>query len=97
MHGTKYNKVTITLAVLVLVLFSILLYSFVIKPSYSGYVTKIQNQGVALTLNAILSQVQQNGYVQIPLGNQTITLINSQLITPQFCAKILQQGYNSTG
>ena len=85
-RGLKNKRVVLFAVVAVLVL--LVLYAFVVHPAVNGYVVKLQNQsmiqgvnqGVIYTLDTILSQVQQKGYVQIPAGNnQTLTLINPQL------------------
>lgn len=70
----RTNVVIGFLVVLVVVLAGILLYTLVIKPSISGYAVKYQQQGVQIAVSAILTQLQQNGFVQIPLGNQTLYL-----------------------
>jgi len=63
------NIVIAILVLLVLVLGSVVAYTFAVKPFISGYVTKTYNQGAADALSIILGQVQQQGYVEIPLGN----------------------------
>lgn len=75
MRGEK-NKLTIGLVIISAVLLIVVLYLLVIGPAINGYAVKAENYGVTSTLNAIISQVQQNGYVQIPAGNnQTLILI----------------------
>jgi len=63
------------LVLIIVVLAGILIYTFVIVPSLTGYVVGKQNEGVQIAINSILLQVQQNGFVQIPVGeNQTLFL-----------------------
>ena len=63
------------LVLIIMVLAGVLIYTFVITPSLTGYVVEKQNEGVQIAINSILLQVQQNGFVQIPVGgNQTIFL-----------------------
>ena len=70
------NRILIAvLIILVAVLGGMVLYSFALKPAISGYVVNAQNQGVNLAVASIVSQIQQQGYVQIPVGNQTLVLV----------------------
>ena len=73
----------------VIVLALLVVYAFILKPTLNGYAVKLQNEGVTYTLDAIISQVGQNGYVQLPVGNQTVTLI-----LPELCSEFPQ---NSSG
>lgn len=68
------NTLIIALVLVIVVLVGIIVYAFVIKPAYIGYVTQKQTEGVQIAVNAILAQIQQNGFVQIPIGNQTLFL-----------------------
>lgn len=64
------------LIAVIVVLALVLLYAFVVQPSMNGYAVKLQNEGVAYTLSLILAQVQQNGYVEIPVSeNQSLVLV----------------------
>ncbi len=70
------NRILIAvLLVLVVVLGGMVLYSFALKPAINGYVINAQNQGVNLAVASIVNQIQQQGYVQIPVGNQTLVLV----------------------
>ncbi|HTZ41662.1 MAG TPA: hypothetical protein VMC07_00435 [Candidatus Omnitrophota bacterium] len=81
MENMRHNrkKLVIFLTGIIIILALILAYIFILRPSLNGYAINLQKQGSLYTLNAVLSQVQQNGYVQIPVGNQTLTLIPPQL------------------
>mgnify|MGYP001586570685 FL=1 len=70
----KNLKIAI-LALIIIVLAGVMVYSFVIKPKISGYNVEKQTEGVQIAINYILTQLQQNGFVQIPLGNQTLILV----------------------
>jgi len=90
----KKSRLVVILVAIVIIMAVILLYAFVIRPSYSGYVTSLQNQGavqgVNYTLNTIMSLLQQNGgVVQIPVPgtNQTVTLYAQQIL-PQVCSQL---------
>lgn len=78
------NRTNVLIAILVLiivVLGGVMVYYFVIKPSYTGYVVEKQIEGENICVAKILTQLQQNGFVQIPLGNQTLILV--QYAPPQ--------------
>jgi len=71
------NRTNILIAILVLVIIvlaGIMVYTLVIKPKISGYTAQKQTEGVQIAVNYIVAQLQQNGFVQIPVGNQTIYL-----------------------
>ena len=72
------RTLVIVLIGVVIVLALLVVYALIIKPSINGFAVKLQNEGVTYTLDAIVSQVQQNGYVQIPVGNQTLVLVPYQ-------------------
>ena len=71
------TRLTMTiLVILVILLAGTLLYFFVIQPAIQGYVIDRQNEGVQIAVGTILTQIQQYGYVQIPVGeNQTLVLV----------------------
>lgn len=77
----KPERISLVLGILVfiiVVLAGIVIYAFVVKPAVSDYVYNKQisayNQGQTDLLNNILLQIQQAGYVGIPVGNQTLVL-----------------------
>mgnify|MGYP001607312396 CR=1 FL=1 len=67
------------LLIIIVVLLLIMLYAFVIKPAMNGYVVKKQTvayaQANADIWNGMLMQLNQNGYVQFSVGNQTLILV----------------------
>jgi len=73
------TKVTMTvLIVLVVILAIAVVYAFVVGPAISDYVANKQisayNQGQSDLLNNILLNIQQVGFVRIPVGNQSLVL-----------------------
>ena len=53
-----------------------------VKPSFDGYVVEKRTEGYQIAIRDIVSQVQQNGFVQIPVDeNQTLFL--APLVNPQ--------------
>ena len=69
----RKNIAIIALILIIIVLAGILVYTLSIKPA----IEKTAEQNV---INALLLQLQQQGYVQLYIGNQTIILVpyNSQ-------------------
>lgn len=69
------TSVLITILVLVIVILAgILIFTFMVRPAFSGYVVEKQTEGYQIAIRDIVFQVQQNGFVQIPVGNQTLFL-----------------------
>lgn len=81
--GTENRRIGLIIGILVgiIVLLSVLLAYFLwAKPTYQGFVGEKQqeayNIGQVELLNGILVQIQQQGFVQIPLNeNQTLYLM----------------------
>ena len=73
----------IALIALIVLMLAIFTYVFLVRPAINaqaiGWANKGYEQGQIDMINAVLSQIQQNGYVQIPAGeNQTIILVPYQ-------------------
>lgn len=86
----RKNILIVVLTLVVVILALVMIYGFIIQPAISGYSTQKQTQGAQIAANTILSQivtqVQQNGYVQVPVGaNQSLTLVPIQL-----CSRFVQ-------
>ncbi|MEK6760622.1 MAG: hypothetical protein AABX93_01730 [Nanoarchaeota archaeon] len=77
MNQKRFN-ITIVLAILVVILLAVVIYAFAIKPAMNGYVINAQNTGIQYAINAILLQIQEKGYAEIPVGNQTLILVPYQ-------------------
>lgn len=77
------NVLIVVLVAVVVILAGIVVYAFVVKPSISGYNVQKQNEGVQIAVNYIVAQLQQQGFVQIPIGNQTLILVPYQPPTQQ--------------
>jgi hypothetical protein len=75
------NVVIGILVAIIVVLAAILLWFFVVSPAITGYAIDRQTEGAQIAVNAILTQIQQNGFVQIPIGvdeegqQQTLVLV----------------------
>lgn len=66
------------LVLVIVILLGFVLFAFWIKPTFDGYVVEKRTEGYQIATNDIVSTVLQNGFVQIPIGNQTIILIQAQ-------------------
>ncbi|PJE81301.1 hypothetical protein COU58_03210 [Candidatus Pacearchaeota archaeon CG10_big_fil_rev_8_21_14_0_10_32_42] len=65
-------KVLISVVVLLIL---IVLYMAVFQQQYNKFVDEKRAEGVNLAVSEILIQLQNNGYVQIPVGNETLILV----------------------
>lgn len=74
-NNMKQTRVIVAMAVVIVVLAGILVYSFALKPAFNGYVVSKQTEAQDIVLSALLSQLQQNGYIQIPVGEDVLTLV----------------------
>ncbi|MEK6847778.1 MAG: hypothetical protein AABX50_01475 [Nanoarchaeota archaeon] len=69
------KNILIAILVLVIVILAgVVVYAFVLRPAYTGYVVDRQVEGYNVCVSNFISQLQQNGFVQIDLGNQSIYL-----------------------
>jgi len=72
----KQGKIIVALVCVVVILLGFISYSFIIRPSIDNYVVSKQSEAQEMLISALLNQVQQLGYVQIPVGeNQTLVLV----------------------
>lgn len=72
----KKEKLTIFIMTLIIVfLLLFIIYSFVVAPSYNNFVLEKQLEGQRILIYGIINQIQQQGYVSIPLTqNQSLVL-----------------------
>jgi hypothetical protein len=66
------------MAIVIILLAVALVYAFALKPAFNGYVVEKQVEAQDIVLNALLSQLYQNGYIQIPIGDEVLTLVPYQ-------------------
>jgi multisubunit Na+/H+ antiporter MnhB subunit len=71
------GSIVVVLVLVIVLLLGVILYSFFIKPKVNAYVVSKQTEAQDVVVNYILTQVQQQGFVQINdfRNNQTITLV----------------------
>lgn len=76
------NSIVIGVLVLLVIILSVLvIYAFVLKPVITGYVVGKQVEAQEIVVNNILLQLQQNGYVEISVGNDSLILVPYQPTT----------------
>lgn len=81
-----------TMAGIILILVLVLLYFFVFSPQYDNFVNDKRLEGIDLYIAQImLPSIQQNGFMQVPLGNQSLILAAVSPEELQFLAQIRQQ------
>ncbi|RLG10248.1 hypothetical protein DRN69_09330 [Candidatus Pacearchaeota archaeon] len=87
MRERREGKIIGILVVIIIVLLLLVVYSFVVRPVVNAYIIKKQlmgyNQGIQDMTNYMLNQIQQRGYTQIVIGNQTLSLVPYQPAQPQ--------------
>ncbi len=78
-EGAKTRLVIGILITVVALLLLFVLYLVVFQPQYSKFVDEKRIEGIDLFIGQILiPQLQANGYVEIPIGNQTLYLVPAQ-------------------
>ena len=84
------KKVLITLLIAVIVILAaIVVYAFLIQPAYTGFVAQKQTEGynycLEIVTQNIVAQLQQNNFVQFPVGDEMLYLspFNPQQIPQQ--------------
>ncbi len=71
---TKLTIKILSAAVILLLIF--IAFFFVIQPQMNKYANERRLEGAELYVyQVILPQLQSNGYVQIPIGNETLVLV----------------------
>jgi type II secretory pathway component PulM len=81
MRREKDNRglvIKILIAVVV-VLVLVMLYFFVVQPSVDRYVFNKQIEAQSYVFADMVNQLQNQGFYQVQLGNQTLVLIPPQL------------------
>lgn len=70
------TKLMIKVLIAVVVLLAIIvLYLLVFQNQYNNFVNERRAEGVNLAVSQILAEIQANGYVQIPIGDQVLILV----------------------
>ncbi|MEX0932864.1 MAG: hypothetical protein WDZ77_02070 [Candidatus Pacearchaeota archaeon] len=77
-----HKKVYLLLGAIIVILVAIMAYAFVIQPFIDRNLAAAQGEGVALTINAIVQQIQTQGYAAIPVGEQTLILAPVEVQDP---------------
>lgn len=66
----------------VVVLVLVMAYFFLIRPLTTNYILEKQTEAQIATYNFMIqdmvTQIQQNGFYQVPVGNQTLVLVPYQ-------------------
>ena len=83
-HGenNKYKKTIKILMGVVILLVLVMAYFFLVRPLTNNYILEKQTEAQISTYNFMIqdmvTQIQQNGYYQVPIGNQTLVLVPYQ-------------------
>ena len=73
--GKTRRKTIWILSTIIAILALFIVFFLIIQPSYYQFVGEKQIEGIELYIENIINQLETNGYVQIPTGNQTIILV----------------------
>lgn len=71
------KKIIIAVLISIIIVLSFFMcYLLLYKPYLNDLQTKAQTEGAAKIINVILTQINTNGYIQIPYGdNQSVILV----------------------
>jgi len=75
MKDDKSQLVIRILVIVILILLALVVYAFAVKPAFNAYVIEKQIEASELVLGSLISQVDQNGYVEIVNGNDSLILV----------------------
>jgi hypothetical protein len=76
-------RLIVMLALVIVAIAIVVVYSFAVRPAFNEYIVSKQVEAQDMILNALLSQLQQNGYIQIPIGDEVLTLVPYRPIIEQ--------------
>lgn len=76
--GRNKNRLVAVMAFVIVIMAAVLVYSFALEPTFNGYVVSKQIEAQDIVLSSLIGQIQQNGYVQIPVGEEVLTLVPYQ-------------------
>lgn len=72
------KKIIIIMSCVILLLAMVVIYTLIISPSIDNYIITKQAEAQNLILSVLVNQIQQNGYIQIPVGEEVLTLVPYQ-------------------
>ena len=72
------KKLIFSLIGIIIILSLTILYFLIIQPSLANRDLNNQKTGYQIAIDNLLTILQQNGYVSINVGNQTIYLVQTQ-------------------
>ena len=82
--ANKQKALMWVMFVVILVLILVLAYVFLVQPAITGYAVDRQIEGYNVCFSDIIQQVEQNQFVQLPLGDgRTLILVPQQIVEPQ--------------
>ena len=88
MKENKTRMLILSLVLVIVVLLGVIIYSLIIKPTFTGYTTGLRNEGVvqgsASTIFGIMQQASQCQPVSLTFGDQTMNVIWVDCLPPEF-------------
>lgn len=71
----KSKKTVLILSIVIAVLVIAMVYLFVARPMIQKHQDNLRVEGVNYAVSSILASIQSQGYVEIPVGNQSLILV----------------------
>jgi len=82
MKENKTRMLVFSLIAVIVVLLGIVMYSFVIRPAFTGYATNAYNQGLQVAVSSIMQQATTCQPVPLTIGETTINMIAMECLPP---------------
>lgn len=71
----KSKRTVLILSIVIAVLVIAMVYLFIARPMIQTHQDNLRVEGVNYAVSSILASIQSQGYVEIPVGNQTLILV----------------------
>lgn len=75
MKENKTRMLVFSLIAVIVLLLGFVMYSFVIRPAFTGYATNAYNQGLQVAVSSIMQQVTTCQPVPLTIGETTIPVM----------------------
>ena len=83
METKKAGRLIISLIIIIVILLAVIVYTFLARPAINGYIIQKQIEAKDVVLNALLSQIQQQGYARITDAEGNSVLLGPAQVQPE--------------
>ena len=80
MDENKTKMLVLSLVLVIVVLLGFIIYSVVIKPAMTGYVTSVQNEGVQSAIGLIMERAKTCQPVPLTSGDETMEIVSVESV-----------------